>query len=48
MLNPIVDSHPIEFVWREKESEFLSDIASAISLDHNIFETIETKKDNLI
>ena len=48
MLNPIFDSHPIEFVWREKESEFLSDISSAISLAHNIFETIETKNAYLI
>ena len=32
MLNPIFDSHPLEFVWRQQESEFLSDISSAISL----------------
>ena len=48
MLNPIFDSHPIEFVWRDKESEFLTDISSAISLAHNIFETIETKNAYLI
>ena len=48
MLNPIFDSHPLEFVWREKESEFLSDISSAISLAHNIFETVETKNAYLI
>ena len=44
MLNPIFDSHPLEFVWREKESEFLSDISSAISLAHHIFEIIITAK----
>ena len=48
MLNPIFDSHPLEFVWRELESEFLSDISSAISLAHNIFETVETKNAYLI
>ena len=48
MLNPIFDSHPLEFLWREKESEFLSDISSAISLAHNIFETVETKNAYLI
>ena len=48
MLNPIFDSHPIEFVWREQENEFLTDISSAISLAHNIFETIETKNAYLI
>ena len=48
MLNPIFDSHPIEFVWRDKDSEFLTDISSAISLAHNIFETIETKNAYLI
>ena len=48
MLNPIFDSHPLEFVWRQQESEFLSDISSAISLAHNIFETIETKNAYLI
>ena len=48
MLNPIFDSHPLEFIWRTKEKEFLSDISSAISLAHNIFETIETKNAYLI
>ena len=48
MLNPIFDSHPIKFIWREKESDFLNDISSAISLAHNIFETIETKNAYLI
>ena len=48
MLNPIFDSHPLEFLWRDKEEDFLSDISSAISLAHNIFETIETKNAYLI
>jgi hypothetical protein len=48
MLNPIFDSHPLEFIWREKDEDFLSDISSAISLAHNIFETIETKNAYLI
>ena len=48
MLNPIFDSHPLEFIWRTKEKEFLSDISSAISLAHDIFETIETKNAYLI
>ena len=48
MLNPIFDSHPLEFIWRDKEEDFLSDISSAISLAHNIFETIETKNAYLI
>ena len=48
MLNPIFDSHPLEFIWRTKEKEFLYDISSAISLAHNIFETIETKNAYLI
>ena len=48
MLNPIFDSHPLEFIWRDKEEDFLSDISLAISLAHNIFETIETKNAYLI
>ena len=48
MLNPIFDSHPLEFIWRDKEEDFLSDISSAISLANNIFETIETKNAYLI
>jgi len=48
MLNPIFDSHPLEFIWRDKKEDFLSDISSAISLAHNIFETIETKNAYLI
>lgn len=48
MLNPIFDSHPLEFIWRDQSQEFLSDISSAISLAHNTFETIETKNAYLI
>ncbi len=48
MLNPIFDSHPIKFSWKEKDDEFISDIESAISLANNIFHTIETKNAYLI
>ena len=48
MLNPIFDSHPIGFVWREGSSQFLEDIANAISMADIIFETIETKNAYLI
>jgi len=48
MLNPIFDSHPIGFIWRESPQEFLEDIASATSMADNIFETIETKNAYLI
>ena len=37
MLNPIFDSHPIGFIWRESPQEFLEDIASATSMADNIF-----------
>ena len=48
MLNPIFDSHPIGFIWREDSQEFLEDIASATSMADNIFETVETKNAYLI
>ena len=48
MLNPIFDSHPIGFIWRENSQEFLEDIASATSMADNIFETVETKNAYLI
>ena len=48
MLNPIFDSHPIGFIWREDSQEFLEDIASATSIADNIFETVETKNAYLI
>ena len=48
MLNPIFDSHPIGFMWREGSQEFLDDIASAISMADNIFDTVETKNAYLI
>ncbi len=48
MLNPIFDSHPINFEWSDQEDNFLNDISSAINLAHNIFETIETKNAYLI
>ncbi len=48
MLNPIFDSHPLKFTWREKDDEFISDINSAISLANDIFDTIETKNAYLI
>ena len=48
MLNPIFDSHPIGFIWRESPQEFLEDIVSATSMADNIFETIETKNAYLI
>lgn len=48
MLNPIFDSHPIGFIWREDSQEFLEDIVSATSMADNIFETVETKNAYLI
>ena len=48
MLNPIFDSHPIRFIWREGSKQFLEDIARAISISDIIFETIETKNAYLI
>ncbi len=48
MLNPIFDSHPIGFVWREDPKEFLQDISKAISITDLIFETVETKNAYLI
>ena len=30
MLNPIFDSHPLEFIWREKDEDFLSDLPEII------------------
>jgi hypothetical protein len=48
MLNPIFDSHPLEFVWHEDPKEFIEDINLLIGMAHNIFETIETKNAYLI
>ena len=48
MLNPIFDSHPIEFVWRSHPDEFLEDVGLATDLAKNTFETIETKNAYLI
>lgn len=48
MLNPIFDSHPLEFVWQDVPKGFLMDITSLISLAHDVFETIETKNAYLI
>ena len=48
MLNPIFDSHPLEFVWQDDPKGFLMDITSLISLAHDVFETIETKNAYLI
>mgnify|MGYP000338934438 CR=1 FL=1 len=48
MLNPIFDSHPLEFVWHDEPKGFLIDIISLISLAHDIFETVETKNAYLI
>ena len=48
MLNPIFDSHPINFKWSNKTDQYLKDIHSAIKLANDIFETIETKNAYLI
>ena len=48
MLNPIFDSHPINFKWSNKTDQYLKDILSAIKLANDIFETIETKNAYLI
>tara|TARA_B110000503_G_scaffold21695_1_gene33106 strand:- start:3573 stop:4514 length:942 start_codon:yes stop_codon:yes gene_type:complete len=48
MLNPIFDSHPLEFFWQDDPKGFLMDITSLISLAHDVFETIETKNAYLI
>ena len=48
MLNPIFDSHPIDFKWSDNPDQYLNDIRSAIKLADDIFETIETKNAYLI
>jgi len=48
MLNPIFDSHPIDFKWSNNTDQYLKDIRAAIKLADDIFETIETKNAYLI